>query len=108
IALYNFDIEAAGTMLAHPLSVPGLGDAGAHTSQTCDVGVPTFMLAYWVGRRRAMTLPRAGHKLTSVPAAAWGLPRRGLIRESYFADLNVIDFDRLDLAMPEVRHDLPT
>jgi N-acyl-D-aspartate/D-glutamate deacylase len=108
IALYNFDIEAAGTMLAHPLSVPGLGDAGAHTSQTCDVGVPTFMLAYWVGRRRAMTLERAVQKLTSMPAAAWGIPRRGLIRESYMADLNVIDFDRLDLAMPEVRHDLPT
>jgi N-acyl-D-aspartate/D-glutamate deacylase len=108
IALYNFDLEAAGTMLAHPLSVPGLGDAGAHTSQTCDVGVPTFMLAYWVARRRAMTLERAVQKLTSIPAAAWGIPRRGLIRESYFADLNVIDFDRLDLAMPEVRHDLPT
>jgi N-acyl-D-aspartate/D-glutamate deacylase len=40
--------------------------------------------------------------------SAWGIPRRGLIRESYFADLNVIDFDRLDLTMPEVRHDLPT
>ncbi len=34
--------------------------------------------------------------------------RRELIRESYIADLNVIDFSRLDLAMPEVRHDLPT
>jgi N-acyl-D-aspartate/D-glutamate deacylase len=108
VALYNFDMEAAGAMLAHPSSVPGLGDAGAHTSQTCDVGVPTFVLAYWVARRRTMTLERAVQKLTAAPAAAWGLPWRGLIRESYFADLNVIDFDRLDLTMPEVRHDLPT
>ena len=108
IALYNFDMEAAGTMLAHPLSVPGLGDAGAHTSQTCDVGIPTFMLAYWVRRRRAMTLERAVQKLTSAPASAWGIRDRGLVRAGGFADLNVIDLDRLELGMPEVRHDLPT
>jgi N-acyl-D-aspartate/D-glutamate deacylase len=107
IALYNFDMEAAGTMLAHPLTVPGLGDAGAHTSQTCDVGVPTFMLAYWVRRRRAMTLERAVQKLTSAPASAWGIRDRGLVRAGWLADLNVIDLDRLDLGMPEVRHDLP-
>jgi N-acyl-D-amino-acid deacylase len=107
IALYNFDMDAAETMLTHPLSVPGLGDAGAHTSQTCDVGVPTFMLAYWV-RRRAMTLEQAVHKLTAATARAWGIPRRGILRAGWFADVNVIDLDRLDLAMPEVRHDLPT
>src|SRR6185369_13433509 len=70
IALYNFDMDAAGTMLAHPLTVPGLGDAGAHTSQTCDVGVPTFMLAYWVRHRRAMRLEEAIRKLTSATASA--------------------------------------
>jgi N-acyl-D-aspartate/D-glutamate deacylase len=55
-----------------------------------------------------MTLERAVQKLTSMPATAWGIPGRGLIRESYNADLNVIDFSRLDLMLPEVRHDLPT
>jgi N-acyl-D-aspartate/D-glutamate deacylase len=108
IALYNFDMDAAGAMLAHPLSVPGLGDAGAHTSQTCDVGVPTFMLGYWVRRRRAMTLETAVRKLTSAASSAWGLRDRGLVREGWLADLNVIDLDRLDLGLPEVRHDLPT
>ncbi|MGH7895751.1 MAG: N-acyl-D-amino-acid deacylase family protein [Candidatus Binatia bacterium] len=108
IALYNFDMEAARTMLAHPMTVPGLGDAGAHTSQTCDVGVPTFMLAYWVRSRRAMTLEAAVHKLTAAAATAWGIPQRGLVREGWYADLNVIDMDRLDLRMAEVRHDLPT
>jgi N-acyl-D-aspartate/D-glutamate deacylase len=108
VALYNFDLDAAGAMLAHRLSVPGLGDAGAHTSQTCDVGVPTFMLAYWVRQRRAMALEQAVRKLTALPAAVWGLRDRGVIRTGAFADLNVIDLDRLDLAMPEVRHDLPT
>jgi N-acyl-D-aspartate/D-glutamate deacylase len=108
VAILNHDMEAAGTMLMHPLTVPGLGDAGAHTSQTCDVGVGTFMLAYWVRQRRAMALEAAVKKLTSATAAAWGIPDRGLVRRGAFADLNVIDFDRLDLGMPEVRHDLPT
>jgi N-acyl-D-amino-acid deacylase len=107
IALYNFDLDAAGAMLAHPLSVPGLGDAGAHTSQTCDVGVPTFMLAYWVKMRRAMSLEAAVRKLTATPAEAWGLPRRGRLREGWYADLNVIDLEQLDLGPAEVRHDLP-
>jgi N-acyl-D-aspartate/D-glutamate deacylase len=108
IALYNFEMDAAATMLAHPLSVPGLGDAGAHTSQTCDVGVPTFMLAYWVRQRGLMTIEEAIRKLTSAAATAWGIPRRGLVRPGYFADLNVLDLDRMDLGMPEVRHDLPS
>ncbi len=108
IALYNFDMDASRSMLAHPMTVPGLGDAGAHTSQTCDVGVPTFMLAYWVRTRGAMTLESAVRKLTAAPAAAWGIPERGLVREGWYADLNVIDLDRLDLGMAQVRHDLPT
>jgi N-acyl-D-aspartate/D-glutamate deacylase len=66
-------------MLAHPLTVPGLGDAGAHTSQTCDVGVPTFMLAYWV-RHPCMRLEEAIRKLTSATASAWGISKRGLVR----------------------------
>ncbi len=107
VALYNWDLDAARTMIAHPLSVPGLGDAGAHTSQTCDVGVPTFLLAYWVRERRALALEDAVRRLTSAPAATWGLAGRGLVRPGAFADLNVIDLDALDLCAPEIRHDLP-
>ena len=40
-------------MLTHPLAMIGLGDSGAHTSQTCDASVPTFTLAYWVRERKA-------------------------------------------------------
>jgi N-acyl-D-aspartate/D-glutamate deacylase len=107
VTLYNSDLEAARTMLAHPLSVPGLGDAGAHTSQTCDVGVPTFMLAYWVRHRRALDLATAVRKLTFEPARVWGLAERGLVQAGCYADLNVLDLERLDLYLPEVRHDLP-
>jgi N-acyl-D-aspartate/D-glutamate deacylase len=107
IAVYNFDLDAALTVLSHPLSIPGLGDAGAHTSQTCDVGVPTFLLAYWVRHRAAMALETAVRKLTFEPASLWGIRDRGLVQRGWYADLNVIDLDALDLGPVEVRHDLP-
>jgi N-acyl-D-aspartate/D-glutamate deacylase len=107
IALYNWDLDAVRTMLVHPLTVPALGDAGAHTSQTCDVGVPTFTLAYWVRDRKVLTIEDAVRKLTFEPASVWGIGHRGLVRSGWLADLNVIDLARLDLELPEVRHDLP-
>ncbi len=108
VPLFNSDIEAAGAMVEHPLSTIGLGDSGAHLSQTSDSGYATFLLAYWVRQRRRLTLERAVEKLTSAQAKMWNLRDRGVLRPGAFADLNVIDFDRLDLQLPEVRHDLPT
>jgi N-acyl-D-aspartate/D-glutamate deacylase len=107
LPLYNADLEAAAEMLAHPLATVGLGDAGAHTSQTCDAGFPTFLLAYWVRERRRLSLERAVHKLTGELAAMWGIRHRGLLRPGAHADVNVIDLGRLDLLAPELRHDLP-
>jgi len=108
IPLFNPDLEAAAAMLQHPLSTIGLGDSGAHTTQTCDSSYATFALAYWVRERRLMPLERMVHKLSGELAAMWGIAHRGVVRPGAFADLNVIDFERLDLRLPEVRHDLPT
>lgn len=107
IPLYNSDLEAAGEMLTHPSSTIGLGDSGAHTSQTSDAGFATFLLAYWARYRKRMPLERAVHKLTAELAQMWGLRGRGVLRAGAYADINVIDYDRLDLLLPEVRHDLP-
>jgi N-acyl-D-aspartate/D-glutamate deacylase len=108
VPLFNSDLDAAGAMLAHPLTTIGLGDSGAHTSQTSDSGFPTFTLAYWVRHRKLLSLERAVQKLTADLAQLWGLRDRGIVRPGAHADLNVIDFDRLDLRLPEVRHELPT
>jgi N-acyl-D-amino-acid deacylase len=108
IPLFNPDLEAAAAMLQHPLSTIGLGDSGAHTTQTCDSSYATFALAYWVRERRLMPIERMVHKLTGELADMWGIAGRGVLRRGAFADVNVIDLDRLDLRLPEVRHDLPT
>lgn len=107
LALYNVDMATSRALMTHPLTLPGLGDAGAHTSQTCDVGVGTFTLAYWVRDQRAMALETAVRKLTFDQALTWGISQRGLVRSGWKADLNVIDLDRLDLGLAEMRHDLP-
>jgi len=107
VPLFNPDLEAAGEMLKHPLTTIGLGDSGAHTTQTADASYSTFALAYWVRERRLMPVERMVHKLTGELASMWGIAERGVLRRGAFADLNVIDLDRLDLRMPEVRHDLP-
>ncbi|HEV7733296.1 MAG TPA: amidohydrolase family protein [Candidatus Binatia bacterium] len=107
VSISSWDLETSRAMLDHPLTLPALGDSGAHTSQTCDVGVPTFMLAYWVQRQKALSLASTVRRLTFDPASLWGIPQRGLIQPGWFADLNVIDLDALDLELPEVRHDMP-
>ncbi|HEY8514850.1 MAG TPA: amidohydrolase family protein [Candidatus Binatia bacterium] len=107
VPLYNPDLDAAAEMLRHPLTGIGLGDSGAHTSQTCDASFTTFLLAYWVRERKLLGLEEAVRKLTFDPALMWGLHGRGLIRRGAYADLNVIDLDRLDVELPVVKHEFP-
>jgi N-acyl-D-aspartate/D-glutamate deacylase len=55
-----------------------------------------------------MPLPWAIKRLTRDNAAAIGLNDRGLLRPGYKADINVIDYDRLQLHAPQVAYDLPS
>jgi N-acyl-D-aspartate/D-glutamate deacylase len=108
VPLYNCDLDAAGEMLSHPASTIGLGDAGAHTSQTSDAGFPTFILGYWVRERKLLRIEQAVRKLTGDLAAMWAIKDRGVLQAGAFADINIIDLDKIYLHLPEVRHELPT
>ncbi len=44
---------------------------------------------------------------TSETAELFGLQDRGLLKPGYLADLNLIDFESLELHRPEVLYDLP-
>jgi N-acyl-D-aspartate/D-glutamate deacylase len=103
------NLDAAGEMLAHPHTVIGLADGGAHVGTICDASFPTTLLAHW-GRDRdrgRLGLPFLVHRQTQATARAVGLLDRGVLAPGYRADVNVIDFDALSARRPTMRHDLP-
>ena len=97
-------------MIAHPDTVVGLSDGGAHVKMICDASVPTYLLTHWArDRSRGETLPleTVVRKQTAGTAAVVGLTDRGTIEVGRKADLNVIDFDHLTLHGPRSVDDLP-
>ena len=97
---FDGSLDAAYEMLGHPLTVPGLGDGGAHVGTICDGSFPTSLLVHW-GRDRErgpkFDLPFLVQRQARGTAEAVGLLDRGLLAPGYKADVNVIDFDRLGL-----------
>jgi N-acyl-D-amino-acid deacylase len=98
------------TMLKHEHTLIGLGDGGAHYGMICDASYPTFMLSYWCRDRlgEKIPLPSAIQALTWRNAQAVGLTDRGLIARGLRADLNLIDFDKVSLGLPNATYDLPS
>jgi N-acyl-D-aspartate/D-glutamate deacylase len=103
------NLDATGEMLAHPNTVPGLGDGGAHLGTICDASFPTTLLTWW-GRDRPhgrLDLAYLVRQQTRDTAASVGLLDRGVLAPGYRADANVIDFEHLAARRPEMRYDLP-
>jgi N-acyl-D-amino-acid deacylase len=104
------DFGALREMLVHPTTVLGLGDGGAHCGILCDASLPTYMLSHWArdrDRGDRLDLEQAVHLQTRRTAALYGFDDRGLLAPGYLADLNVVDFDALSIAAPEMVYDLP-
>lgn len=53
------------------------------------------VLDYYVKTRKLMSLQEAIHKMTYKPAKKFNIQKRGCIKEGYYADLVVFDFDKL-------------
>ncbi|MET0577342.1 MAG: amidohydrolase family protein [Ilumatobacteraceae bacterium] len=103
-------LDACYEMLQHPSTVLGLGDGGAHCGLVCDASYPTTMLAYWTRDRTRgprLSVPDVVQSLTSSTASTVGLRDRGVVAPGYRADINVIDYDRLQARLPQVVRDLP-
>jgi len=113
VPIMNFeegDLRAVRAMLAHPLTVPGLGDAGAHCTLICDASFPTFMLTYW-GRdapaSERFPIEWVVQQQSAATAGLVGLHDRGVLAPGYRADVNIIDLDRLGVGQPQMLSDLP-
>ena len=70
----------------------------------------TSLISLWARDRTRgpkLELPWVVKKMTHDTAQLYGLADRGVLAPGKKADLNVIDFDALDLELPELVHDLP-
>ena len=108
-ALTNYaDYTLAPTeeLLRHKNTIVGLSDGGAHVGFILDASFPTFLLTHW-GRTRGLPVAELIRRLTSDTAGAAGLADRGRLAVGLRADINVIDFERLALAKPDMVFDLP-
>ncbi len=104
------NLAAVREMLGHAQTVVGLADGGAHYGMICDASFPTYYLARWARdavEAERIPLPQAIAALTSEPAALAGLDDRGRLAVGMKADINLIDFERLNVHVPTVTHDLP-
>lgn len=81
-----------------------------HVGLICDASATTSMLTHWTrDRRRGERLPLGYvvRRLCRDNALALGLKDRGAIAPGLRADLNLIDYDRLNVRLPELVYDLP-
>ncbi|HAY68874.1 MAG TPA: hypothetical protein DCY82_11405 [Acidimicrobiaceae bacterium] len=104
------DMEDLREMLVDPGTIVGLGDAGAHVKLICDGSVPTTQLTHWVrDRTRGERIPLEFmvHKQTLRNAQLYGFADRGELAVGKRADVNVIDFENLNVHRPVAHADLP-
>lgn len=107
MVLVNYDEDEVGALLRRPESLVALSDAGAHVSVLCDAGYATHLLGHWVRERGALGWEEAVRRLTSMPAAIYGVPERGLLAPGLAADVVCFDPTRVGARPPEKVRDFP-
>jgi N-acyl-D-aspartate/D-glutamate deacylase len=105
--LLNSDEDAVGRMLKHPSSLVSLSDAGAHLTFFNDAGFGLHLLGHWVREKRALKLEEAVRKLTSQPAALYGIRERGALKPGWHADLMLFDPSKVARGPKKRVFDLP-
>ena len=103
----NFDFDAIQSKLKHPAVVLGIGDAGAHVGQIQDASQSTYFLTRWTRDSGTWSVEEAIKMLTSEGAELFGFKDRGTLQAGSYADVNIIDFDNLELHAPEFVYDFP-
>lgn len=91
--LFNAKEENIPELILEPRVMIGLSDGGAHCDMLCDVGYCTYLLGTWVRDKGVLTLEHAVKRLTSEPAAFFGITQRGMIKKGLAADFAIFDFN---------------
>lgn len=98
-----FTDEHMADMISHPLFSLGVDSSSSATDDELARTSPSPLpysghihyLTHHVRERKTLSLEQAINKMSAKPAARFGLSRRGLLREGYFADLVIFDFTTL-------------
>ena len=113
VILFYGSEDDVRTVMQHPLA--SIGSDGRAISPKAG-GKPhpryygTFprVLGKYVREEKLLTLEEAVRKMTSLPAAAFGIQDRGILREGFAADITIFDQDRIiDKATYENPHQYP-
>jgi len=95
-------------LISDPRTMIGLSDGGAHVDMLCDAGYATYLLGNWVRKREAITLEFAIKRITSEPAAFFGISQRGQLRKGWKADVTIFDYNTVNSARrATMQYDLP-
>lgn len=108
IDLLDINEARVAAKFSDPRTMIGISDAGAHVDMLCNAGYPTYLIGTYVRERRAIALEHAVRRITSEPAAFFGISDRGVLKPGMAADVAIFDFDTIGSAeRPEPRDDLP-
>jgi len=107
VAAMNTDEAVVAELLAHPATVLGLSDAGAHASQLCDACFSTHLLGHWVREKGTLSLEQAVRMLTARAAEVFGIADRGRLASGLAGDVVVFDPERVGCSPLRRVHDLP-
>ena len=106
----NYKLDFVEQAYGLKSSVAGGSDGGAHCGLICDASMPTTNLSHWARDREAgkkFPLEMLIKKQTKDTAETFGLFDRGEIKVGMLGDINIIDFEKLNVSRPKMIHDLP-
>ncbi|MDC1359937.1 amidohydrolase family protein [Gammaproteobacteria bacterium] len=106
----NYKLDFVEQAYGLKSSVAGGSDGGAHCGLICDASMPTTNLSHWARDREAgkkFSLEMLIKKQTKDTAETFGLFDRGEIKVGMLGDINIIDFEKLNVSHPKMIHDLP-
>jgi N-acyl-D-amino-acid deacylase len=89
--LLNSDEKGVGALVGDPDNHVSLSDAGAHLTFFCDAGFGLHLIGHWARDRGVISIEEAVRKLTSQPAAIFGIQDRGRLAPGLAADLLLFD-----------------
>lgn len=106
----DYNLDFIHELMQNPTVISAGSDAGAHCGAICDAAMPTFMLSHWTRDRRAgptVSIEQVVERQTRATARLYDLHDRGVLAPGMKADVNIIDYAKINSSRPRMVADLP-